>query len=347
LLGPGHHYIGYRAHDAVENTVALKVLLSGREKNRADERAMMERIGGVRHSHLAEVRGMIELPEVLALVTDYVDGPSMRRWLGSYRPTPDEILSLFKAILGGVSALHDADVVHGAINPGNVMLAPTNDGLVTKVTDYGEQRIPDAMSMYAARYLAPEVLQNGRGDAASDIWSLGAVLYELAAGKPPFDATDLALLEEAVVERRAPPLEVTALGLPEALGQVVMECLQKNPALRPQTCDELSEKLYGNTIVKRIEAAQGKDEAAELRGTVRASNVGLAVARALGPGEGNEPPEARENASVEAVARRSYRPKPAPPEDQTKMLMFAASFMVLGALAVLCSGGILLLVIGS
>ncbi len=345
LVGPGHHTIAYRAHDAFGNTCMLKVLLSGRADDLDAERAADTHVSGLRHPHLAARLGTVEADDVFAVATDYIDGPSLRRWLEAYRPTPDEVLALFRGVIAGVDALHQSRITHGALNPGNVLLGPTDDGLVTKVADFGVVRPPSEMSLYAARYLAPEVLAGGPATDESDLWSLGAILYELAAGLPPYSGMNLDELQTLVSTTAPTPIDPKVSEIPPAALLAIEQCLKRDPTLRPQSCDDLSEMLYGNTIIKRIAAS--REQAPRGAGLAFASSVGLAVARSLGPGEGKlEEPSHKGTASVEAVAQRNYKPRPEPAPDHTLGLAAGASFVGFGLISLFCALGMLGLSLG-
>ncbi len=343
LLGPGRHTITYRAHDAGGETCVLK-LVTSRDANvrEAWRRAGSEGVT-LRHGHLVGVRGLVEAEGLLAVVTDYIDGPSLRRWLEVHEPTPDEVLALFGGVLRGVDHLHAAGFLHRGLNPGNVLLWPTDAGLVTRVTDWGVYRPPSSLGVSGARYLAPEVLEGGAGDERADLWALGCLLYQLSTGKPPFDAEDVAGLSEAVRVRPA-GLDAGDRRLPPAVAHAVDHLLRVDPKQRLPSTDALHELLFGDTIVRRIQASRSAGEQAEERGTAFASGVGLALARALGPGEGRGGLEvqARPGVSVEHVARRRFTAPSPEPARAGDPRLWIGLVLVLAAL-VCVSVGVLLL----
>jgi Tol biopolymer transport system component len=121
--------------------------------------------------------------------------------LGRHRPTLAEADALARAILDGVAAAHAAGLVHRDLKPGNILLAVTNDGLVPKITDFGLAKLLDAapsatatrsgVGMGTPPYMAPEQIRDAStADARADVFSLGAILYELVSGARPFDGKD-------------------------------------------------------------------------------------------------------------------------------------------------------------
>ena len=307
LLGPGRHAIAYRAHDAVGETCVLKVLTSPDAAVRDAFRDAAERGPGIVHGNVVGIRGWVESGETAALATEYVGGPSLRRWLEVYQPTPDEVLLIFRGILRGVDHLHACGVLHRALTPANVLLRPEASGLICKVADWGLYRSVDQLGLYGQRYLAPEVQQGRPADERSDLWSLGCVLHELSTGRAAWDADSTGELKVIVSESSPPRVDTDALGLPPAIDVALRALLQVDPKRRPSGTDELHEMLYGNTIVRRISQSRQADEADSA--IIFASEVGLAVARSLGPGEGRggEEVTAKAEHSVEHVASRHYR----------------------------------------
>lgn len=338
LLGPGRHTITYRAHDAAGDTCVLKLVTSRDEAVREAWRRAAAEGTSLRHGHLVGVRGLVEADGLLAVVTDYVDGPSLRRWLAAYEPTPDEVLTLFGGVLRGLDHLHAAGFLHRGLHPGNVLLGPAGNGLCTRVSDWGVYRPPSSLGISSARYLAPEVLAGGPGDERADLWALGCLLYELSTGRPPFDAEDIGGLLD-VVQARPAGLDPGDRRLPPAVAHAIGQLLRPDPKQRLASTDALHEALYGDTIVRRIQASRSAGEEAEERGTAFASEVGLALARALGPGEGRGGLEvqARPEKSVEHVARRVFTspaPKPEPARDPRVPIGLALGALGLALIAV-------------
>jgi serine/threonine-protein kinase len=147
---------------------------------------------------------------------------------------------------------HALGVVHRDMKPGNVYLVKRDDDDdVVKVLDFGlvkdnaasegQEHTQFGQIMGSPRYMAPEQVQGKNVDARTDVYSVGAMLYAMLAGKPPFDrASDLAILM-AQVSEKPPPIASVApdVSLPQGLEALVMKCLAKNPADRFASMEEL------------------------------------------------------------------------------------------------------------
>jgi beta-lactam-binding protein with PASTA domain/predicted Ser/Thr protein kinase len=182
------------------------------------------------------------------IVMEFVPGRSLADLLREEGPLPPPRAARIAArIADTLAAAHAAGVIHRDIKPGNVMV--TRDGTV-KVMDFGIARMqtditaPQTSSVIGTpTYLSPEQAQGQVVDARSDLYSLGCVLYELLAGRPPFTGdTPVAIAYKQVNETPVPPSAHNA-DIPPRLDAVVMKCLAKNPANRYQSAEELSADL--------------------------------------------------------------------------------------------------------
>src|SRR5207247_7455877 len=203
------------------------------------------------------------------------------------RPTLVQAVELTRKIAEALASAHAQGIVHRDIKPGNVMV--TRDGFV-KVMDFGIARMqtdvtaPQTSSVIGTpTYLSPEQAQGQAVDARSDIYSLGCVLYELLAGRPPFTGdTPVAIAYKQVNETPVPPSAHNP-DVPPRLDAVVMKTLAKNPANRYQTAEELSADL------ERVK--QGQDvEATPLMAAGIGGDATQVIARAS-PTQVLPPPE--------------------------------------------------------
>ena len=197
-------------------------------------------------------------------------------------------------------------MVHRDVKPGNVFLVPGDDGDdLVKVLDFGLLKdnrgaeghdLPQGdLVMGSPRYMAPEQVQGKDVDARTDVYSLGATLYAMLAGRPPFERrTELATML-AQVSDEPPPLREAAPGvaLPGGLGAIVMKCLAKSPDARWASMSELASALRGGApvpvVAQRADAdspvSTGEAGArAASKALEPASNRGPAVVAALALG---------------------------------------------------------------
>jgi len=183
------------------------------------------------------------------LVMPWLEGQTLRRRLaaGVSVPVP-EALWIARQTAEGLDGLGRAGWQHGDIQPGNIHVSP--QGHVT-LLDLGFARRagqPDPIHRRVVAgtpaYLAPERLTSAlAGDVRSDLYSLGAVLYEMLSGRRPFEADSIAALADAHRRARPTPLERLAPHVPGEVASLVGELLAKEPLRRPQTPAELVERL--------------------------------------------------------------------------------------------------------
>ena len=191
------------------------------------------------------------------IATEFIDGVTLRERLTITRMKLSEALDIAVQVAAALGAAHSANIVHRDIKPENIMIR--DDGYV-KVLDFGlaklTERSASAIDGEAARralvktnpgmvmgtvtYMSPEQARGVPVDARTDVWSLGVVLYEMAAGRVPFKgetATDVIL---SVVEREPPPLARYSKEVPAELERIVNKALRKNREERYQTVKDLS-----------------------------------------------------------------------------------------------------------
>ncbi|WP_247196098.1 serine/threonine-protein kinase [Streptomyces sp. GESEQ-35] len=241
LLGRGAMGEVWRALDQVlGRPVAVKLL---RTEEAADaERFRLEAhiVARLNHPNLVGMYDFGSHHDQLYLVMEFVDGWSLaqeRSLRGAL--TPAEAAAIAAQAAAGLSAAHQQGVIHRDIKPANVML--TADRTV-KIADFGIARFAEnaASNMTAtgkilgtADYLAPERALGRPAQPASDLYSLGCVLYELLTGRPPFSAaTSLAVVQQHV-DATPPPPDRLRPDIPQPLSDYVLHLLAKDPAHRP------------------------------------------------------------------------------------------------------------------
>jgi serine/threonine-protein kinase len=247
LLGDGGLGGVYRAVDSVSGKQAAFRLFThevSADAMLADRlRAMTPALKKLQHPNIAAFFELVSVGADLALFLEYVPGASLekvRRPAG--RLDTSVAVSCAVQVLRALEFAHGAGVLHHALRPGNVMV--TRQGTI-KVLDFGighafgaNRKTREDRLLTVLAYLAPEQIQNQPGDARSDIYAVGVLLYELLTGKLPFDhQTEFAMRQAHLSE---PPVAPGAIapGLPEWLDQAVLRALAKNPASRYQNATE-------------------------------------------------------------------------------------------------------------
>ena len=186
--------------------------------------------------------------ETSFIVMEYVEGHTLRDTITTGPIEPVQAARIAADISKALSAAHRAGVVHRDIKPGNVLITPTGE---VKVTDFGIARANgtgDGLTktgavMGTATYFSPEQAQGLTVDARSDLYSLGVVLYEMVTGAVPFVGDSAVSVAYSHVREPVPPPSTRRSDLPPALEVIILTCLQKDPAARYQSADDLRADL--------------------------------------------------------------------------------------------------------
>ena len=157
-----------------------------------------------------------------------------------------------RQIAAGLAALHEHNIVHRDLKPANVLVG---DDDVVRLLDFGVSRFLDRTTitsrgdlMGSPAYASPEQIR-GDADLATDLWAVGIVMYELLAGRRPFDGDDLGALIDAIRDEQPEPPSAHRSDVPEDLDRLVLDLLAKEPMQRPYAADQLADALKPNVQV--------------------------------------------------------------------------------------------------
>jgi serine/threonine-protein kinase len=262
-LGHGGMAVVYLARDAeLDRPVALKVLA----ENLGGDGEVRERF--VREARLA---ARLSHPNVVHvfdageddgrpfIVMEYVPGETLARVLERRRKLPSpEAAALAAQAARGLQHAHSAELVHRDVKPQNLLLR--DDG-VLKIADFGIARALGSSRLTqlgtvlgTASYIAPEQALGEEVGPPADIYSLGAVLYQLLTGRPPYEVESLAELAEQHRSGTIVPVRDLEPSVPSDIEAVVMRCLARDPTFRPSSADELVNALAAEpaTTVKTV-----------------------------------------------------------------------------------------------
>src|SRR5689334_17326989 len=243
-LGRGGMGVVYAArHLRLNRIVALKVMRAGPAADRERFRQEAEAVARLQHPNVVQIFEVGDWPAeggpTPYLALEYVAGPSLDRHLAGRPQPPRAAAALVETVARGVHAAHGAGVVHRDLKPANVLLAA--DG-TPKITDFGLAKRLDAPAGHSLSglvvgtpsYMAPEQAA-GKSQAvgpAADVYSLGAVLYELLTGRPPFrGATPVDTVLQVLADEPAPP-RLLQPRVPPDLDTICLKCLHKQPGGR-------------------------------------------------------------------------------------------------------------------
>jgi len=285
LLGQGGMGQVYLAHDQTLRNlpVAIKtmsVLLQ--QDPQAVERLKDEALAAMQlaHPHIVRVNQFEDGATLKFLVMEYVEGETLAQRLAREKHlAEDEARRIGMALCDALEHAHGKGVLHRDVKPANVLIGA--DGTV-KLADFGIARVArDSVSRLTGEwtsgtliYMAPETVDGERPTPAADLYGLGAVLYELASGEPPFHLGDV-----AGQIRSKPPAPLT--GVSEELNAIVLRLLAKRPNERFADAATLRAELDGSAARARAEAADRvRAEAARLEELARAREAAAEARRA-------------------------------------------------------------------
>lgn len=254
--GMGLVYKAVRADDEFSKLVAIKIVQHGAGK--ADHLAMVRRfrqerqiLAGLEHPNIARLLDGGSTEEGLPfLVMDYVDGVPIDRYLAERKPPLRETLELFRTVCSAVTHAHQNLVIHRDLKPGNILV--TADGTpklldfgIAKLVDGSAERTQTGAGAMTPEYASPEQVRGAAITTATDVYSLGVLLYELLCGARPYRPTTSAMeLAQAICTETPEPMNAgKGRRFDTDLENVVQMALRKEPERRYGSVEQFSEDL--------------------------------------------------------------------------------------------------------
>lgn len=254
--GMGTVYKAMRADDEFSKLVAIKIVQQGPGESGHDallRRFRQERqiLAGLEHANIARLLDGGSTPEGLPfLAMEFVDGIPIDRYLAERKASEREILELFRTLCSAVSYAHQKLVVHRDLKPANILV--TADGTpklldfgIAKMLDGSAERTSTGAGPLTPDYASPEQVRGEAITTATDVYSLGVLLYELLSGVRPYRATSSVLdLAQAICDETPAPM-ASASGKPmgQDIENIVQKALRKETARRYESVEQFSEDI--------------------------------------------------------------------------------------------------------
>lgn len=251
-IGSGGMATVYKAHDKVlDRDVAIKILRDNYEEKQEIVSNFIKEArsaASLVHPNVVSVYDVCEDNGINYMVMEYVDGKSLMAYIKEHKKLAwQEACDYAMQIAQGIQSAHDKGIIHRDIKPQNILIAP---GGVLKVADFGiakaietDKTIGNGTALGSVHYISPEQARGGYTDFRSDIYSLGVVLYEMLAGKVPFDGDTPVSVALKHIEKEPVNVKCINMDIPADLAYVTMKAMSKNQNDRYQSMNDLLNDL--------------------------------------------------------------------------------------------------------
>lgn len=251
-IGGGGMAVVYLAYDtSLDRQVAIKLL---REEYVDDPDFIRQfqkeakAIARLSHQNIVNIYDFGESDGVTYLVMEYVEGSTLKEIIAQYGPLPiSQVIDYSIQICYGLAQAHSQQIVHKDIKPHNIMIDRNH---VVKITDFGIAQAMNNLTIThnkgilgSAHYFSPEQARGERVDFESDIYSLGIVMYEMVAGKVPFTGDNPVTVALKHMQERPTSLTAQRADVPLGLERIIFKALEKNPADRFASMQEMADAL--------------------------------------------------------------------------------------------------------
>jgi eukaryotic-like serine/threonine-protein kinase len=305
ILGRGGMGTVYEAVDPViHRKVALKTMmqhLSGNPELRARFLREAQAAGGLRHRNIVTVYDLGEDNGQPYIAMEFIEGTDLEKIIQNQHNVSIEWqIDVLKQICEGLSAAHRAGVIHRDVKPANIRV--TADGEV-KIMDFGIAHLQTSSTMTAGglvmgtlQYMAPEMVDNRKPDKRADIFSVGAIAFEMLSGRKPFEADSLSAVMYKITHERADPTALPKTPYFPGLDRIIMKALHRDLEQRYQSLDDMRSDLAalqvdpGASLIASADPARAKELATKGRRHLTAGDLAAALecakdALALNPGD--------------------------------------------------------------
>ncbi|XP_011000053.1 PREDICTED: serine/threonine-protein kinase ATG1 [Populus euphratica] len=208
-IGSGSFSVVWHARHRVHGTeVAIKEIVTNRLSKKLQESLMSEIfiLKRINHPNIIRLHDIIEAPGRIHIVLEYCKGGDLSMYIQRHGRVPEAIANHFmQQLAAGLQILRDNNLIHRDLKPQNLLLSTSDDNAVLKIADFGFARSLQPQGLAetlcgSPLYMAPEIMQLQKYDAKADLWSVGAILFQLVTGKTPFTGNNQIQLLQNIVK---------------------------------------------------------------------------------------------------------------------------------------------------
>lgn len=244
-LGSGGIGEVYKVRHVISQRVeALKLLRSDRNGTELSDRFLREIrvLASLSHPHIAQLHTAFQVEGQVAMVMEFIDGQDLQWKMRSPWPRrPLEGIDYVRQALSALEYAHKRGVIHRDIKPSNIVITPAGEaklldfGMAFQTADVSSTRPGHVLG--TLHYMSPEQVRGERVDARADLYSTGAMLYEILTGRTPFEGTDYEIMRRHVTTEPRHPAQLNP-SLPPIICHAILKAMAKDPAARYQSATE-------------------------------------------------------------------------------------------------------------
>ncbi|XP_044508804.1 serine/threonine-protein kinase ATG1c-like isoform X3 [Mangifera indica] len=240
-IGSGSFSVVWHARHRVHGTeVAIKEIVMARLNKKLQDSLISEIdiLKRINHPHIIRLHDIIQIPGKLHLVLEYCKGGDLSMYIQRHGCVPEETAKHFmKQLAAGLQVLRDNNLIHRDLKPQNLLLSTDDSNAVLKIADFGFARSLQPRGLAetlcgSPLYMAPEIMQLQKYDAKADLWSVGAILFQLVTGKTPFTGSNQIQLLQNIVKSTELHFPPGAKDLSSDCKDLCHKLLRRNPVER-------------------------------------------------------------------------------------------------------------------